>query len=223
MKGDSGWLNARLKNLRAAQKKLTNACSVRRSNTMSRASDANHQQTVKQKMVEDVIFLKSLPVSNENMNIFIEKLNSTRAHRMEMLMDKSIHLKEQFPYFFTNIELVIQALRNSMLKNIQLNQFLQILKEFELANPNTIASAFLDDWPRFSEQLRKVLIDHYKQKEVRTDWCSEIENVLVLLKMFPHRQVGRNVIASNPAFLKSIEKLIQKEPVIITSKCSTFF
>lgn len=85
-----------------------------------------------------------------------------------------------------------------------------------MANPNVTASAFLDDWPRFCVQLRSVLTNHYKQKDIRTDWCLEIENVLVLLKMFPCRQVGRNVIAANATFMKSIDKLIQKEPVIIT-------
>lgn len=50
----------------------------------------------------DVIYLKSLVISEQNMDIFIEKLNSTREHRRNMLLDKNVNLKEQFPYFFTN-------------------------------------------------------------------------------------------------------------------------
>lgn len=111
MNGDIGWLNVRLKNLRGAQKKMTTKRrSVRHSGRTSRISIAADQQTVDQRIAEDVIFLKSLVVSDENMKIFIEKLNSTRAHRMEMLLDKNIHLKEQFPYFFTHPELIILTL-----------------------------------------------------------------------------------------------------------------
>lgn len=84
-----------------------------------------------------------------------------------------------------------------------------------MANPNTNASAFLDGWSSFGQQLRGVLMGHYKQKDVCTDWSMEIENVLILLKMFPCRQVGRNVIATDATFIKSIDKLIKKEPVTI--------
>lgn len=83
-----------------------------------------------------------------------------------------------------------------------------------MANPKINASAFLDSWPRFSEQLRLVFVAHYKQKDICTDWCAEIEEVLLLLKMFPSRRAGRNVIASDAMFMKSIDKLIQKEPVM---------
>lgn len=115
MNGDVGWLNVRLKNLRGAQKKLTTKRrSGRRSGRTSLTSVAADQQSAEQKIADDVIFLKSLVVSNENINIFIEKLNSTRARRMEMLLDKNIHLKEQFPYFFTNIELVNKTFSNFM-------------------------------------------------------------------------------------------------------------
>lgn len=89
--------------------------------------------------------------------------------------------------------------------------------EFELANPNTNASAFFDFWPSFGPQLRDVFVNHYKQKQISTDWCREIEDVLVLLKMFPCRQVGRNFIATDAAFMKSIDKLIKREPVIFIS------
>lgn len=100
--GDNGWFNARLKNVRVAQRKL--AGSDRTSRRISRASgvtDANYSAA------NDVIYLKSLIVSEENMEIFIEKLNSTRNYRLIMLQDKTVNLKEHFPYFFTNPEMVI--------------------------------------------------------------------------------------------------------------------
>lgn len=108
MNGDTGWFNARLKNLREAQKKLNKKAtktSIRKSSTR-RVSSAVDQAAIDKAIVDDVIFLKSLVVSDKNMDIFIQKLNFTRIHRNKMLLDKNIHLKEQFPYFFTNPEMV---------------------------------------------------------------------------------------------------------------------
>lgn len=98
-----GWFNARLKNLRGAQKRLAaKTNSVRRSGSL-----VVDQRDADQRNAEDVIYLKSLVVSGETKDTFMEKLNSIRRYRMEMLLDKNINLKEQFPYFFTNPELVI--------------------------------------------------------------------------------------------------------------------
>lgn len=98
-----GWFNARLKNLRGAQKRLAAKTNpLRRSGSL-----VVDQRYADQRNAEDVIYLQSLVVSGETKDTFMEKLNSTRRYRMEMLLDKNINLKEQFPYFFTNPELVI--------------------------------------------------------------------------------------------------------------------
>ncbi|XP_055306986.1 uncharacterized protein LOC129571243 [Sitodiplosis mosellana] len=142
---------------------------------------------------EDVVFLKSLIVTEENMAIFAEKLNFTREYRLKLLLDKEIHLKEWFPYFFTHPQL--------------------ILMEFSQANPTVNASVFVNEWPSISQQLRGILANHYKQKTFKTDWSAEIEDVLVVLKLFPTNQVGRNVIASIPNFNKSMNQFIHFEPL----------
>lgn len=85
--------------------------------------------------------------------------------------------------------------------------------EFSLANPSVKPTAFLDVWPSFSQQLRGILTNHYKQKTFQTDWCAEIEDVLVVLKLFPANQVGRNAVASIPNLNKSINQFIHFEPV----------
>lgn len=95
------------------------------------------------------------------------------------------------------------------------NLYQQILKEFELAYPGVNAAAFVDKWPVVATKLRGILTNHYKEKEFRTDWSVEVENVLIILKMFPCPQVGRNVIASNATFEKATEKFIKFEPVLI--------
>lgn len=61
----------------------------------------------------------------------------------------------------------------------------QILMEFELKYPNIDSNAFLKKWPQIQEQLRGVLeID----ESPLTLWPNEIEEVLLLQKMFPTRK-----------------------------------
>lgn len=162
----------------------------------------------------DVLFLKSLIVTDENMPIFAEKLNSTREYRLKLLLDKEIHLKEWFPYFFTHPQLVLFTLYGQF-HVIFSNVFdhSQVLMEFSLAHPAVKASAFLDMWPSISQQLRGILTNHYKRKKFKTDWCAEIEDILVVLKLFPANQVGRNAVASIPNLNKSINQFIHFEPV----------
>lgn len=78
----------------------------------SSKTDANGNERLERVAVSDEIaadevrFLKSLPVIEENMDIYIQKLNLTRNYRQKMLLDKEINLKEQFPYFFTHPQMV---------------------------------------------------------------------------------------------------------------------
>lgn len=98
--GDKGWFNVRLKNIRELQKRLNKSANNQLDKSV--ASDNSLEEAA----TEDILFLKSLVVSEENMHIFLQKLNSTRTHRQKMLLNKEINLKEQFPYFFTNPQLV---------------------------------------------------------------------------------------------------------------------
>lgn len=82
-----------------------------------------------------------------------------------------------------------------------------------LANPNVNAYAFLNKWSTISPQIRNILSSHYQKGNFKTDWSEDVENILVLLKMFPSRQVGRNVIASDSNFKKALEEFIHFEPV----------
>lgn len=104
VKGDSGWLNIRLKTVRENLRQLNlNAANVSLNLLNQSASESVIDDSV---AADDVVFLKSLIVSDENMETFWEKLNFTRSYRQKMLLDKNIHLKEQFPYFFTHPEMV---------------------------------------------------------------------------------------------------------------------
>lgn len=101
----TGWINARLKYVREQQNKLNQ--------NPNEATDNNNLDEVimtDDMATDDILFLKSLVVCEDNMVIFIQKLNATRSYRQKMLLDKSIHLKEQFPYFFTHPHLVTSKL-----------------------------------------------------------------------------------------------------------------
>lgn len=50
----------------------------------------------------DVDLLKSLIVSDANLEVFKVKLNATREYRTEMMKKKETEFKEHFPYFFTH-------------------------------------------------------------------------------------------------------------------------
>lgn len=55
---------------------------------------------------KDVGLLKFTKVTEINMEDIKEKIKLTSKHRRKMLEDMSVDLLEQFPYFFTNPELV---------------------------------------------------------------------------------------------------------------------
>lgn len=96
----------------------------------------------------------------------------------------------------------------------------------------------LEKWDDYAPRLTNILKNEYNQKSFKTEWSAEVEDVLILLKLFPSKQIGRNVIASDLTFKKSIEKMIEFLPVneqliaiantyrysyysFLTDKCST--
>lgn len=216
VKGDKGWINARLTYLRSVQNNLNKSTS----NATLNGSQSHEivAQTDDETAAAEVLLLKSVVVSEENMETIIEKLNLTRQYRQKMLLDKNMNLKEQFPYLFTDLSLVkwiflVFSYFCSQLTKI--HALFQMTTEFELANPTVKASAFLDKWPAIFPQLRNILREHYRERNFKTDWSENVESILVLLKMFPSRQIGRNVIASDATFKKSVEQFIHFEPVIL--------
>lgn len=54
----------------------------------------------------DVAFLKSTVVNDNNMKLIHEKLISTLEYRFQMLKAKELDLLEAFPYFFCKPQLV---------------------------------------------------------------------------------------------------------------------
>lgn len=56
----------------------------------------------------DFDLLKTTPVSNENIIMFMENLVLTHSYRSKILFDKTIDLQENFPYFFVRPDLVTE-------------------------------------------------------------------------------------------------------------------
>lgn len=106
LKGDGGWLNIRLKNIREAKKKFelnkmnSNIPSAARPiiEQISEFSDTDADNELK--------LLKTMIVEPQTMTTIIEKLNLTRTYRHKILLDKELNLKEWFPFFFTHPQLV---------------------------------------------------------------------------------------------------------------------
>lgn len=72
--------------------------------------------------------------------------------------------------------------------------------------PVAKSDAFLQLWPKYELHLREILTQDYKLC-VQTIWPKEIENILVLLKLFPAKSVGRNT-SNILSFNKAVDKLI---------------
>lgn len=106
LKGDRGWFNARLNYLRSVQNAMNKSASNKSQNRSQLNTTVLNDDCNDEAAAADILYLKSLPINDSNLEIFTQKLNSTREYRQKMLLDKSINLKEQFPYFFVKPELV---------------------------------------------------------------------------------------------------------------------
>lgn len=67
----------------------------------------------------------------------------------------------------------------------------------------------------YKEKLWKLFNANYSDKRFKTTWIDEIEDMLLLLRLFPAKQVGRNVVGTIEDFDLSISKMIQFELVSI--------
>lgn len=55
---------------------------------------------------EDLEFLKGSIIDRTDLDVLKQKLDSTRSFRVNMLQDKNIDLRENFPFFFSHPSLV---------------------------------------------------------------------------------------------------------------------
>lgn len=55
---------------------------------------------------EDLLFLKNCIIKDTKIDVVTSKLNSTRFLRKNMMANRNIDLRESFPFFFSDSQLV---------------------------------------------------------------------------------------------------------------------
>lgn len=83
------------------------------------------------------------------------------------------------------------------------------MKEFADEYKDINANSLLEKWESYVPQFRRFLRDDFGIDAFESDWSDEIGDLLVLLKLMPSKQVGRNVIASESSLNYASKKLLQ--------------
>lgn len=83
------------------------------------------------------------------------------------------------------------------------------MKEFANEYKEINENALLEKWSSLAPQFRSILLVNYKIKNFETGWSDEIEDMLVLLKLLPSKQVGKHVISSEHTFNGAVDKFLK--------------
>lgn len=107
-----------MRNLRFALKKdermLLSQSGINRSfmnQTLDNHSNVELDETIgdqEEQLKNDVAFLKTAIINGEQIETIKEKITSTMMYRVKMMNELKMDLLENFPYFFTNPELVCE-------------------------------------------------------------------------------------------------------------------
>lgn len=95
---ENGWFKTRLNYLSQRQNK--------RNSSIAQQSLDHEEMSNSLTENEDMEFLKHAIIEQANFKSIIEKLNSTRNLRRQMLLAKETDLRENFPFFFSHPKLV---------------------------------------------------------------------------------------------------------------------
>lgn len=94
MLGVGGYVNNRLKYL-VSKYKDPNAQEA-----------PNQPDNIETTPEEDLLFLKNCVIKNTDVNVIIARLNSTRDLRKSMMKNRNVDLRESFPFFISDPQLV---------------------------------------------------------------------------------------------------------------------
>lgn len=151
--------------------------------------------------------LRSMVVNEGNMHFIKEMLFKTLDFRAKMARDEKIEFRVEFPYFYTNPELVpifqnfdVKLHKRPSFSHLLCN--LQIQYDFEIRNPSIEKEAFQNFWTTHNGNLRRILTLYYSSYDVSTSWPPEIENFFILQRLFPVKK------ASAEVFIKAMDKLM---------------
>lgn len=98
--GTSGRLYNRIRYLR----KLN--CAKNSENAETANSSTPFQHEGQKYSMDDLLYLKTVVISETNLDEVRKKLEITREHRDELVRKDTIDLMEHFPFFFTRPQLV---------------------------------------------------------------------------------------------------------------------
>lgn len=97
--GENGWLTRRLNYIKVCKKNLADATELAEQSLNESTESLDNAK-------RDLEWLKTNLIRKSDRNDLIKKLNSTRELRKEMLKATETDLREQFPFFFAEPELV---------------------------------------------------------------------------------------------------------------------
>lgn len=216
--GDNGWINRRLTYIKDCQKNIEKQARGGKSNITPLAVTAIDQEQVE----SDLECLKRLVIRNCNITDAIEKLNSTRKYRKVLMANTQTDLRQKFPFFLSNPDLVgffsncyhmIRHIQVRLSNNEILLNDLQVLLDYEEEfRAHSSSDTFVRMWPNYANPMRKFCNKKY-ECEKHTEWNEDIENFLLLMKALPSAQRGKK-----QPFKDMIEKLIVFKVVRLTMK-----
>lgn len=92
---------------------------------------------------------------------------------------------------------------------------IQILLEYSEKNRETNENGLFEMWPACRIKLIECFNENRGSHNYVSQWPDDIEEMLIFLKLFPSKQIGRNVLATADNFFKSSAKLITFELVSV--------
>lgn len=102
MVGDNGWINRRLIYMKDCQKNTEKHARGNENNNTPPVKNANDDEQAK----SDMDSLKRMMIRNCNIAEAVDKLNSTRKYRKELMKKTETDLRKNFPFFLSNPNLV---------------------------------------------------------------------------------------------------------------------
>lgn len=161
---------------------------------------------------DDIEFLRTVAVNDTNMPIIEDKLTLTLKYRADIVCaDKRPSLLERFPYFFTHPTLVsdLNDLETSIYHDIVLIPFVKLQIEFDFNLLHDIdTTTFFEMWLKCKDKIEPALSSYGSSEDFYTAFDTEVEQLLMLLKLLPLRQHGRTSARNRLNFNQAIEKLV---------------
>lgn len=178
--------------------------------TVATNHDADKDADNERNAEEDLLFLQTVVITEQNKHIAEVKIRNTSKLRMQMLNDENLNMLEHFPFLFTHPELVTAFMNSYLVMHsttvINFNP-LQILVDYASRNMNINVNSLLEKWPLYSIRLNEIKDTNYGNLKILKNWSPDISTFLVLMKVL-HKSYGGRKGELRPTFESSVEKLI---------------